>query len=167
MILTKWGICTKCGKIMPLWGEGWGRDKDFCCNQKMVELNDPENAEIDKRGQIVPDKWGTESERIDAFLKYKSELRRKYLPNMREDEIQNIYNEELFRCLEIGKKQKIEAALEQARQASKVNVTCPYCKSTNCSKISGLSKATSVVLWGIFSQKHKYRWHCNKCRSDF
>lgn len=46
-------------------------------------------------------------------------------------------------------------------------VTCPYCKSTNTTKISGISKAGSVVMFGIFSQKVKKQWHCNDCKSDF
>lgn len=46
-------------------------------------------------------------------------------------------------------------------------VKCPYCNSTNCKKISGVSKATSVAMFGIFSQKVKKQWHCNNCKSDF
>ena len=46
-------------------------------------------------------------------------------------------------------------------------VHCPYCNSTNCKKISGVSKATSVAMFGIFSQKVKRQWHCNNCKSDF
>lgn len=50
---------------------------------------------------------------------------------------------------------------------TKLQVTCPYCHSIDTKKISGLSKAGSVVLFGIFSQKVKKQWHCNKCGSDF
>lgn len=46
-------------------------------------------------------------------------------------------------------------------------ITCPYCKSTDTQKISGLSKVGSVALFGIFSQKVKKQWHCNNCKSDF
>ncbi len=47
-------------------------------------------------------------------------------------------------------------------------ITCPYCKSTDCKKISGLSKAGSVALWGIFALgKTTKQWHCNSCKSDF
>mgnify|MGYP003310353153 CR=1 FL=1 len=35
-------------------------------------------------------------------------------------------------------------------------------------KISGLSKAGSVALWGIFALgKTTKQWHCNNCKSDF
>lgn len=47
-------------------------------------------------------------------------------------------------------------------------ITCPYCKSTNTKKISGISKAGSVALWGIFAAgKVSKQWHCNNCGSDF
>lgn len=51
---------------------------------------------------------------------------------------------------------------------SKPIVTCPYCKSTDCKKISGLSKVGSVALWGIFALgKTTKQWHCNSCKADF
>ena len=47
-------------------------------------------------------------------------------------------------------------------------ITCPYCKSTNTKKISGLSKAVSVGLFGIFALgKTTKQWHCQSCGSDF
>lgn len=49
-----------------------------------------------------------------------------------------------------------------------VNVPkCPTCGSTNIQKISGLSKAGSVALWGIFSRKVHKQWHCNSCGSEW
>lgn len=46
-------------------------------------------------------------------------------------------------------------------------IACPYCHSTNTTKISAASKAGSVFLFGIFSQKVRHQWHCNECKSDF
>lgn len=40
---------------------------------------------------------------------------------------------------------------------------CPTCSSTNVSKISTTSKAVSVGLWGIFSQKVKRQFKCGNC----
>lgn len=52
--------------------------------------------------------------------------------------------------------------------SSKPIVTCPYCQATNVTKISNLSKAGSVALWGIFAMsKTSKQWHCNNCKSDF
>lgn len=48
------------------------------------------------------------------------------------------------------------------------SVKCPYCNSTNVRKISGMSKAGNVALWGIFAiGKVSKQWHCNSCKSDF
>ncbi len=44
---------------------------------------------------------------------------------------------------------------------------CPTCQSNNIKKVSNLSKVTSVVLWGLFSQKVKKQWHCNNCGSEW
>lgn len=46
-------------------------------------------------------------------------------------------------------------------------VSCPYCHSTNTSKISTTSKIINTALFGIFGNKRKHQWHCNKCGSDF
>lgn len=53
-------------------------------------------------------------------------------------------------------------------QPTTTTITCPYCKSTNTKKISGLSKAGSVALWGIFALgKTTKQFHCNNCKADF
>lgn len=47
-------------------------------------------------------------------------------------------------------------------------VECPYCHSTDTKKISGISKAGSIALFGVFSLgKVAKQWHCNHCKSDF
>lgn len=40
---------------------------------------------------------------------------------------------------------------------------CPTCNSTNLKKISGTSKAVSVAMFGLLSQKVKKTYHCNAC----
>lgn len=55
-----------------------------------------------------------------------------------------------------------------ANQQQTGKVECPYCHSTNTKKISGMSKAGSVALWGVFAAgKVSKQWHCNNCKSDF
>lgn len=57
---------------------------------------------------------------------------------------------------------------EFVKSVQKSNVPkCPTCQSTDIKKISGLSKASSVVMWGMFSQKVKKQWHCNNCDSEW
>lgn len=46
-------------------------------------------------------------------------------------------------------------------------ITCPYCKSTNCKRITATAKAVNIALFGIFGNKRRYQWHCNECKSDF
>lgn len=58
--------------------------------------------------------------------------------------------------------------IELKPQPTTPTITCPYCKSTDCKKISGLSKAGSVALWGIFAiGKTTKQFHCNNCKADF
>lgn len=48
------------------------------------------------------------------------------------------------------------------------NAECPYCHSKNTKKISNISKAGSVALFGVFAiGKVSKQWHCNNCGSDF
>lgn len=56
---------------------------------------------------------------------------------------------------------------QKSSGSTSTQVTCPYCHSTNVKKISGTSKAASVALWGIFSQKVRKNFHCNSCKSEF
>ena len=44
---------------------------------------------------------------------------------------------------------------------------CPTCGSTDLSKVSTMSKAGSVFMWGLFSQKVKKTWHCNNCKYEW
>ena len=50
----------------------------------------------------------------------------------------------------------------------KLEIRCPYCNSTDVKKISEMSKAASVAVFGIFAMgKVSKQWHCNNCKSDF
>ena len=40
---------------------------------------------------------------------------------------------------------------------------CPTCGSSNIKRVSGTSKAVSVVMFGLLSQKVKKQFHCNNC----
>ncbi len=46
-------------------------------------------------------------------------------------------------------------------------VKCPYCQSTDTSKISAMSRVVSTGLFGFGSKKIGKQYHCNKCNSDF
>ena len=54
------------------------------------------------------------------------------------------------------------------QQAEESNIPkCPTCGSTKLSKISTASKAGSVFLFGLLSQKVKKTWHCDNCKYEF
>ena len=108
------------------------------------------------------------------YQKKNSKLSDDFVPSGKtKEEILNDYAT-IHKVKEIREKE-YEQRVEQARiaqanaQAQELlnKVHCPYCNSTNCKKISGVSKATSVAMFGIFSQKVKRQWHCNNCKSDF
>lgn len=40
---------------------------------------------------------------------------------------------------------------------------CPTCGSSNIKRVSGTSKAVSVVMFGLLSQKVKKQFRCNNC----
>lgn len=47
-------------------------------------------------------------------------------------------------------------------------VTCPFCQSTNCKKISTASKIGKVTMFGILAAGAVSKtWHCNNCGSNF
>ena len=46
--------------------------------------------------------------------------------------------------------------------------TCPFCQSTDCKKISGVSKIGKVALFGLLAAGSVSKtWHCNNCGSNF
>ena len=52
--------------------------------------------------------------------------------------------------------------------STKHQVECPYCNSTNTSKITNTSKAIHTVMFGIFSMgRNSKNFHCNNCSADF
>ncbi len=58
-------------------------------------------------------------------------------------------------------------AQEVVQRNTTPTITCPYCKSTDCKKITATAKAVNIALFGIFGNKRRYQWHCEKCGSDF
>lgn len=70
------------------------------------------------------------------------------------------------------KMQQIRLQIQQQRQIARAKLDsliphCPTCNSSDIKKISGLSKAGSVFLWGVFSRKVHKQWHCNHCGSEW
>lgn len=63
--------------------------------------------------------------------------------------------------------EQVNPSYEKTQYAVTIDVTCPYCKSTNTKKISTTSKVVNIALFGVFGNKRNCQWHCNNCKSDF
>lgn len=68
--------------------------------------------------------------------------------------------------------QQFKTQIQQQKQTQSIQQKssiphCPTCNSTNIQKISGLSKAGSVAIWGLLSRKVHKQWHCNNCGSEW
>lgn len=46
-------------------------------------------------------------------------------------------------------------------------IKCPYCSSTNTSKLSTMSRVVSTGVFGLGSKKIGKQYHCNHCGADF
>ena len=89
-----------------------------------------------------------------------------YCPICKSQEWENDSNKNAFIC----KKCRFEYGYSQ-KQSSNISVQqnipkCPMCGSTNISKISTISRATSIIGFGILSNKIGKQWQCNnpKCK---
>lgn len=59
------------------------------------------------------------------------------------------------------------AAIAKMDEEQHPHVPCPYCKSINTEKISGVSRGVSIYALGIASPKLGKQWHCKNCNSNF
>lgn len=58
--------------------------------------------------------------------------------------------------------------VEMMKAKNAFGVRCPFCNSSDCKKISDLSKVASAAVFGVFSLgKVSKTWHCNSCGSNF
>lgn len=72
------------------------------------------------------------------------------------------FDEELYQ-----KRENSKYLFGGSKTSATSSVQCPYCKSTNVSRISTASKVFSVGLLGLASNKVGKQWHCNSCNSNF
>ena len=55
----------------------------------------------------------------------------------------------------------------QQKYLAEHNIHCPYCNSSNVTKIGTVNRAVSVGMFGLASKKLGKQWRCNSCGSDF
>lgn len=63
----------------------------------------------------------------------------------------------------LGRIYMSEGYIEEQRQQQQNVPKCPTCGSTHVHKISGLDRAASVMLFGIFSKKINKSFKCDNC----
>lgn len=170
--MTAWKDMTK--YVCPVCGNRNRSDDrfpicDFCGCEDVITLTDDEISEIQNDIRKLPEKaqqkYLTEEPKSDFYkmgIMTTEYIRQKY-----------VFNDPRFSKSKFNERErKEEKDYQEFKEQSKRDVaayyghptiTCPTCGSTNTKKISGLSKAASVGLFGIFSQKVKHQFHCNSC----
>lgn len=181
--------CEKCGLIIS--DKSLFKDRTVCPDCKVILQQDDVSSEIfdsmtDEQKQLYTEQlmnkiasnpifcnelceYGKssfyETYWFDKYEQLTGDVAARYGDDLKEHmqakygEGSPLYQAELLR--------RCVAADKAKKEANSNQVHCPYCNSTNVNKISGLAKAGSVALFGIFSQKVKKQWHCNNCKSDF
>lgn len=141
-------FCNKCGNITL--GNKYLEEKCQVCGNvkilvptKYIQENEIlTDKELEDRTIVL----------IEELVKTSPEFDQ-YLFDHR-DEILAKQSAEFNTKMEHGK-----AILEEGSKTTK----CTYCGSTNIKRVSGTSKAVSVAMFGLFSQKVKKQFHCNNC----
>ena len=83
--------------------------------------------------------------------------------------LNRIYAEKLARM--DAPKEKIEEKeiiYQQSQPNTEVHeVRCPYCNSSNLTRITSFDKAVNIAMFGLLGNKRKYQWHCNNCKTNW
>ena len=146
-------ICPKCGNIhfgKKIWATPPHVKCEYC-GTIVREMNEPANQIFHEYCNISSSEW---EEKIISYA--------------------NTYGDNSFDIISYNNREnKIHENFEkrmhqhQSTQQHITQVICPYCKSTNTKKISAVSRAGSILGFGLFSKKLGKEWHCNDCNSDF
>ncbi len=116
----------------------------FC--YKLDKLID--NNNIDEAVNRIQKRFNCDQEKANnVFVEYKKQIY---------DEIKKFRDENQLSPQQIAYNNAVAKELLNKPK-------CPTCSSTNVQKISSLSKAGSVAVFGIFSQKVKHQFKCNNC----
>lgn len=140
-------ICTKCAYIYD--NESMRMPICEYCNSTVVQTN-IDNKECFKKLCNLSN---------EEFENYAINLAKKYGDNFSEEDCKH--------RRKVIKERMDNWQPKSTQHQPSPQVTCPYCKSTNTKKISAVSRAGSILGFGLFSKKLGKEWHCNDCGSDF
>ena len=159
-ISDKCGSCPHCGysiipKVMYLY-----KDVEYDIYPIIKTIKKTYNDNGHEIEDIIGDTFDLNNAPIIEIIKIENDIIEKYIPE--KIEFCKYWTEE-----DKDKKIKQEQILMQQKQHFTSQPTntpkCPTCQSTNIKKISTTSKAVSVGLFGLFSQKVKKQFCCGNC----
>lgn len=166
-IIEKYGVpekdklyyCKKCGTIHNQFNSlcGYRYSKLQCpiCFEQLYLLPEQyKEGMYTRNGKTYNDKLLNDLENEGVYSEEEALEKEKM-----HDELVHNYNARI----EAGKR-LIE---EKGAGAKNKGVSCPYCHSTDVSKIGTVNRAVSVGMVGVASSKIGKQWHCNKCKSNF
>lgn len=141
-------LCTKCRK--PIWVPENDEDDECECGGKLIPM------ELEHDDYITLCEATTSVKNTDLRVNW--DLYNAMVELKKNDIIEYNLKMSQFRTQVNQQKQQQESSVPK----------CPTCGSTNLKKISGLSKAGSVALWGVFAAGRTSKtWHCNKCGAEW
>ena len=152
--MTTKKICKSCGAISF-------NKEDICpvCNIPLITVPFFTGRKIDNLGGEDRDKYIEEitGQKLNPIMVQK-----------RKDYLKKIYKEQKeILQKRIRKSEESRINEYQQKYLSEHNIHCPYCNSTNVTKIGTVNRAVSVGMFGLASKKLGKQWHCNSCGSDF
>lgn len=152
--MTTKKICKSCGAISF-------NKEDICpvCNIPLITVPFFTGRKIDNLGGEDRDKYIEEitGQKLNPIMVQK-----------RKDYLKKIYKEQKeILQKRIRKSEESRINEYQQKYLAEHNIHCPYCNSTNVTKISTVNRAVSVGMFGFASKKIGKQWHCNSCNSDF
>ena len=152
--MTTKKICKSCGAISF-------NKEDICpvCNIPLITVPFFTGRKIDNLGGEDRDKYIEEitGQKLNPIMVQK-----------RKDYLKKIYKEQKeILQKRIRKSEESRINEYQQKYLAEHNIHCPYCNSTNVTKIDTVNRAVSVGMFGLASSKIGKTHKCNDCGSTW
>ena len=152
--MTTKKICKSCGAISF-------NKEDICpvCNIPLIKVPFFTGRKIDNLGGEDRDKYIEEitGQKLNPIMVQK-----------RKDYLKKIYKEQKeILQKRIRKSEESRINEYQQKYLAEHNIHCPYCNSTNVTKIGTVNRAVSVGMFGLASEKIGKTHKCNDCGSTW
>ena len=152
--MTTKKICKSCGAISF-------NKEDICpvCNIPLITVPFFTGRNIDILGGEDRDKYIEEitGQKLNPIMVQK-----------RKDYLKKIYKEQKeILQKRIRKSEESRINEYQQKYLAEYNIHCPYCNSTNVTKIGTVNRAVSVGMFGLASSKIGKTHKCNDCGSTW